>query len=82
VTDERDALRAFAREVMQAWPYDDVDGDDLQAMAIKHGMLRPEQRTERCGDKCMCAGYAEAEDWPITCYRRTALLTGNKEAGL
>lgn len=69
-------LRAFARDVMAAWPDGDVDGGALQEMAVSHGLLVPEARTEPCGDECECAGYydqAEMADG-VTCYRRGPLL--------
>ncbi len=75
---EVEALRAFAKEVMETWPDGGVDGDDLQESAIKHGMLEPLTRTQPCGEFCACAEYYAADEWAggITCYRRTALLTG------
>lgn len=62
----RDAnpLRAFAKEVMQAWPEGDIDGGCLQAIAIKHGLLRA--RVVPC-EECDCDG-----DGP--CYERTELI--------
>lgn len=76
---ERDALRAFAATVMEAWPLGDVDGADLQDAAVKHGLLAPETRTAPCAEEgCNCAGYYAADEWAegITCYRRTVLLLG------
>ena len=61
---------------MAAWPDGDVDGGALQEMAVAHGLLVPETRTEPCGDACECAGYydqAEMVDG-VTCYRRGPLL--------
>lgn len=75
---EVEALRAFAQDVMSAWPLGDVDGDDLQESAIKRGLLAPMTRTGPCGESCGCAEYYAADEWAdgITCYRRTALLNG------
>lgn len=73
---ENETLRAFARDVMAAWPDGDVDGGALQEMAVSHGLLVPEARTEPCGDECECAWYydqAEMADG-VTCYRRAPLL--------
>ena len=71
------SLRAFAQSVMQSWPEGgDIDGCDLQDKAEKHGLLRPETRTEPCGENCWCEEY---DDFPQTCYRKTALLTGEGE---
>lgn len=76
---ERDALRRFAQEIMKHWPEGwGIEGDDLQAIAIKHGLLTPETLHEPCGESCSCAGLVDADDWieGVTCYRRTALLNG------
>jgi len=75
--DETKKLRAFAVEVMSAWPEGYIDGGYLQNIAEKHGMLVPETRYEPCGESCHCANYCDSEDWEqgITCYRRTWLLT-------
>lgn len=64
-------LPAFAREVMNTfWADrmlpDEPDGGTLQDIAEKHGVLLPHSVTERCGDNCACADYAE---FPTTCYR-------------
>lgn len=57
---ELDKLRAFAQDVMQAWPIGDVDGGELQDYAIKHGLISLQDP------------WAEG----IECYRKTPLLTG------
>ena len=72
VTDERDALRAFAKAVMQSWPHGDVDGGELQDAAVSAGLLAGWYVIESCGEGCGC------EDFPTTCYRPTPLLTGEK----
>ena len=75
---EIERLRAFARDVMQAWPDGDLDGADLQDAAVKHGLLTPEQRFEPCGDDgaCWCASMVDHADWVdgVVCYRRAAWL--------
>ena len=73
LTAELASLRAFAQAVMESWPESDVDGGELQDMAERHGLLRPETRTEPCGEDCLCA---EVGDFPTTCYRKTGLLKG------
>lgn len=73
---KNETLRAFARDVMAAGPDGDVDGGALQEIAVTHGLLVPETRTEPCGDECACAEYytrAEMADG-VTCYRRAPLL--------
>jgi hypothetical protein len=69
---EVERLRAFASDVMTAWPIGDVDGSELQEYAVRRGLLTPVERTEPCGDGCSCAEYYATDDWPegITCYRR------------
>jgi hypothetical protein len=75
---EIDALRAFAQAVMEAWPMGDIDGDILQEIAVKHGILKPETRHEPCGETCSCSKYVSQVDWEdgVVCYRITPLLTG------
>jgi hypothetical protein len=74
--DELAALRAFAQEAMEAWPTGGLDGGDLQACAVRHGLLNPEIRHESCGEGCSCAEYVDAREFAdgVTCYRKTALL--------
>ncbi len=80
LSNENGNLRAFAVEVMTAWPDGGIEGDDLQEIAVKHGMLAPETRFEPCGDGCKCTDYLDSADWQrgVTCYRRTALLNGEE----
>ena len=81
--DENKKLRAFAVEVMKAWPDGGIEGDDLQEIACRHGMLSPEIRYEPCGEwcQCNCMNCLDSDDWKggVECYRRTALLTGEEE---
>ena len=76
---EREAkLRAFAIDVMACWPHGDVDGGDLQEIAERHGLLRPETRTQPCDDepnRCHCLEYGGRDEFPLVCYRKTELLT-------
>ena len=73
---ENETLRSFVRDIMAAWPDGDVDGGALQEIAVSHGLLVPETRTEPCGDECACAEYYSPEDMAagVTCYRRGPLL--------
>ena len=78
--EDTNKLRAFASAIMEAWPEGGIEGDDLQEIALKHGMLAPEIRSEPCGEWCKCndiGGY-DSDDWKrgVECYRRTALLSG------
>ena len=80
---EAKKLRAFAVEVMAAWPEGGIEGDDLQEIAHRHGMLAPEIRHEPCGEWCNCNAGVDVDggEWErgVECYRRTALLTGESE---
>jgi len=60
-------LRAFAQEIMQAWPEGDVDGGELQEAALRHGLLERAEPTQEERDEW---GLCEGDDW----YRRTALV--------
>ena len=79
---ENKKLRAFANDIMEAWPDGGIEGDDLQEIAVKHGMLAPEIRHEPCGEWCQCNGIGGygSDDWQrgVECYRRTSLLTGEE----
>ena len=78
---ERNSLRDFANDVMESWPHGDVDGCDLERMAVDHGLLalKDPKPTEPCGDNCACSGYPSPEEWAegIDCYVRTPLLKGD-----
>ena len=80
---ENKKLRAFANDIMEAWPDGGIEGDDLQEIACRHGMLAPEIRHEPCGEWCQCNGMncLDSDDWKggVECYRRTALLMGESE---
>lgn len=69
-------LRSFARDVMATWPRGDLEGGDLQDLAVKYGLLVPETRYAPCREECFCAGYATVEEFEagVICYRRAALL--------
>lgn len=66
-----DALRSFADEaVSAAYEGGSFEGGDIQDMAVKHGLLRIESRSEECGEACACREYG----FPAECYRKTSLL--------
>ena len=83
ISSENKKLRAFAKAIMEAWPEGGIEGDDLQEIAVKHGMLTPEIRHEPCGEWCNCNAGVDVDsgEWErgVECYRRTALLTGEEE---
>ncbi|MFZ2125401.1 MAG: hypothetical protein WAV01_02130 [Candidatus Saccharimonadales bacterium] len=74
---ENAKLRAFAQDVMEYWPGSDID-NDLEQIAVLHGLLKPELRNTPCADSCYCAKNINENDWVegVICYRKTALLTG------
>jgi hypothetical protein len=72
-------LRAFAIDVMEPWPHAGIDGGELQDIAVKHGLLIQETRTESCGENCACEEYG----FPADCHRRIDwLLKPNVRADL
>ena len=81
--DENKQLRAFAQAIMESWPEGGIEGDDLQEIACRHGLLAPEIRHEPCGEWCNCNSLngLDSNDWErgVECYRRTALLTGGEQ---
>ena len=65
-------LRNFANAMIDiALEGADADGAQIQELAVEHGLLKPEQRTERCGDTCSCAEYA---GFPVECFRKVKEL--------
>ena len=68
--DELDRLRAFAQDIMRAWPEGDVDGGELEEAALRHGLLEPAEPTQEERDEW---GWTEGDLW----YRKTALLSPN-----
>ena len=78
---DQENLSGFVREIMESWPLGDVEGGELQDLAIKYGLLKRKEPppTEPCCDECTC-GYAyEFEDFAdgiVECYERTELLRG------
>ena len=79
IEEENAKLRAFAQEIMEAWTEGSgLDGGQIQDVATKHGILRPETRYEPCSTFCNCADYTSQQEWinGVVCYRKTAMLLG------
>ena len=74
--DAYDSLLAFAREILAVWPEGGVEGDDLQDIAVEHGLLVPETRYAPCSEECPCAWSATEEEFAggVVCYRRAEWL--------
>lgn len=71
-------LRAFAQDILDFWPDGNADGDDVQSLAVKHGLLRPVSMPEPCGESCYCAEFYSPDEWPVNCFRKTPLVTGEE----
>jgi len=62
-----EALRAFALEMLKGWPdVGAIEGWDIEAAALKCGLLIPTQVTEPCSESC-CACLRYGEGFPMTC---------------
>lgn len=70
-------LRAFAQELFKHSPDTEaIEGWDLEALAVKHGLLQSVKVTEPCGENCFCLRYGEG--FPMECNRPTRVLTGEE----
>jgi hypothetical protein len=72
-------LLAFAKDIFEKseWPQGGIDGEDLQEIAIKHGLLIPETRFEPCDPEfCLCAEFYGEKEFAegITCYHKAQFL--------
>lgn len=61
-----DRLLEFAAEVLEDW-FESGNGDVLQEIGERYGLLQAVQASEPCGTVCSCADYGA--DFPTTCYR-------------
>ena len=81
---QRDQLLEFARDILQHWPDGaDLDGGDIQEIAVKRGLLIGRTVNEPChgGDPdkpCACSVYCDNVDFAngVTCYSRAEFLIG------
>ena len=65
-----DDLSVFSKEMIDAaFEGGSLDGAEIQDIAVKHGLLKIENRTEECGDVCACREFG----FPSECYRKTDL---------
>jgi hypothetical protein len=68
----RDAALAFADHIISGmfeggdWP-----GDEVQELAIKHGLLKQETMNEPCGEDGACQCALNGAQFPGICYRKT-----------
>jgi hypothetical protein len=67
-------LLQFAADVLEtgSLPIGGMGGNELQEIAIKHGLVIPERRFGSCRKNCSCIGFYTKEQWiqGIICYRR------------
>lgn len=64
-------LSVFSKEMIDAaFEGGSLDGAEIQDIAVKHGLLKIENRTEECGDVCACREFG----FPSECYRKTDLI--------
>ena len=68
VQEAHDKLARFGAAVLKACripEIGDLDGGDLQDMALKAGVLETRTVTEPCGEGCTCADY---DGFPLDCH--------------
>lgn len=67
-----DAALKFSDHIINSmFEGDDWGGGDVQELAVKYGLLKPEERPEPCGESCKCA--QNGAEFPSICYRKTYL---------
>jgi hypothetical protein len=77
---ENEALRKFARSIIfpsGEYLTGDLEGDYVESMARRYGLLELKIMNERCGENCVCADY-DAE-FPTACNRTTSLIRKESE---
>ena len=77
------ALRAFAHACLSLWPERGVNDDDLEELAVQHGLLERVTAYEACNAadpsvicRCSVGGGFSAEDIAdgVLCFRKTQRL--------
>lgn len=57
-------LRAFAQAIFADFPdLSTLDGGDIQALGIDHGLLTPVEMSAPCDPDCFCAEYHGSDAW-------------------
>lgn len=59
-----------------------IDGADVQDLAVKHGLLIEETRSQICGADCVCDQYLWDTDREWKCYRSAAWLDDVQESSI
>lgn len=70
--DEVKQLRGFVKAIFDRDCPFDISGDELQEMAIEHGLLEMYTPREPCGDKCACSELntpSAFKDGDVFCFR-------------
>jgi len=60
-------FKEFANEIIDISRESDIDGADVQDLAVKWGLLVEEMVNEPCDGDCVCAEYGA---FPVSCYRK------------
>jgi adenylate kinase len=76
ISSENKKLRAFAQAIMEAWPEGGIEGDDLQEIAVKHGMLAPDDVVNAIVQKAM-KGIDLAKGFVLDGYPRNVEQAAN-----
>lgn len=69
--DGKKALAFADHIIMGMFEGGDWDGAEVQELAVKYGLLKPEEQAGPCGEECSCA--SNGAEWPSICYRKTYL---------
>lgn len=57
-----DKFISFAKDILKSWPDGNIDGGDLQDIAVKHGLLIPKIMYAHCGESCNCADVISTDE--------------------
>lgn len=61
-------FQGFANELIDvAWRGHDLNGAEIQDIAVKYNLLKIVTAESRCAEVCICAEFG----FPTECYRRT-----------
>jgi hypothetical protein len=70
-TKEKTALKKFARIMFDDSRGESLDGEFIQKVGVELGLFRVDVMQKACGESCTCAEFG---DFPLECYRFTAML--------
>lgn len=81
---ELSIYKNFIIEVLNRDRGDSIEGDELQELGIKYGLLEEHKPTEPCGEGCVCEDYylaKEFETGEVSCFRLNKTLQDELEKG-